>query len=222
MYAENPYRWGTEKLLNELMIACGRVGVSNSGLVISLAGGDDLSNVYYLRGVVEARIDQVMPPFHQSDRVKAKKNPLAPLRDNRGYHHERELVGIFTVSKVFYYGEGRWEINFRETTEATARLDHEYGEDGSRSRYVPLGFRAEDFELHVPLEGIHRAILNIYAAYSFKREAPTHLSCWLNLPLEDTLAALRFLAEAGYLKEIDPWFHIKHEEDKHCYELVTQ
>ena len=217
----------TGKLLSVFMNACARAGVSSSGLVIDLSGSDDLGNAHYLRGVIHARIDRATPPFHPRDRVKAKTPTVTPSPSNNWERDRRprDIKEVLTVAKVFYLGNRGWDVSFRGSAKETADTVIEYEQDGRTTFVFPLHFRTEDFELLVPLEAIHRQVLeHIYwYYYNASRDggwAPTHLSSQLKLPLEDTMRALGYLADASYLKQIDPWFRIQHEEDKHCYEYV--
>ncbi len=145
---ENPYAWDTEKLLSEFMNACARTGISNSGLVISFSAGFDHSQAHYLRGVVRARIDGVKPPIQPGDQVQPKSEAIAPSQSNgwrKSIHHKRALPKTLTVNTVHYFGNGRWEFVFQEINDTTADTESEYDQDGDRSWYVPLQFKAEDF-----------------------------------------------------------------------------
>jgi len=145
---ENPYAWNTEKLLSEFMNACARTGISNSGLVISFSAETDHSRAHYLRGVVLSRIEGVRPPVQPGDQVQPKSEAITPSQSNgwkRSIHHKRALPDVLTVKTVHYFGNDRWELVFREENDATADTESEYDQDGGRSWYVPLRFKAEDF-----------------------------------------------------------------------------
>jgi hypothetical protein len=148
---ENPYEWETQRLLSEFMNACAKAGTSNSGLVISFSAASDLQDAHCLRGVVLARIDGVKPQIKPGDQVKpVQDNDINPAPSN-GYNSSRsrarKLPDVLTVESVRYMGGDRWELVFKERNDATCDTDSEYAEDGGRTWYVPLRFRAEDFEL---------------------------------------------------------------------------
>ena len=149
---ENPYEWSTDQLLSEFMNACGRTGFSNSGLVISFTAGDDRSRAYYLRSVVHARIDQAIPPIKSGDQVLPKERLIAPLPVKYEYGKERELPKLLTVAVVRYKGNGQWTVTFVEQNDATAYKDQDDDGDRVHKFYVPLQFKAEDFEVLTPVK----------------------------------------------------------------------
>jgi len=144
---ENPYEWDDEQLLREFANACGRAGVSNSGLVISFCAGDDNTRKAYLWTVLEARLAGVKPPFSPGQQIKptGKKTAPSPIGNGFGPQLSRSLPTILTVASIWYYN-GRWDIQLKELDESTARWD----DNGERRWLVPLRFRAEDFEVLVP------------------------------------------------------------------------
>lgn len=144
---ENPYAWSTEELLSRFMNACGRAGFSGSGLVVTFTEGEDRARAHYLRGVVHACIDRVSSPFEPGVKVQPAKKMVAPSSSNdwRRTGRERMLPGTLTVKTVYYFGKNRWELTFREENDATCYKDSEYDQDGGRSWFVPLRFKAEDF-----------------------------------------------------------------------------
>ncbi|GEM_PF-4718381 len=145
----NPYALETDRLLDEFMRATARAGVSRSGLAIIIGGDDSLEYAHYLKGVVRARIDDVQPPIQPGAQVKPTAQLTAPAQSNdwKRSKHERELPPVMTVDQVYYLGENTWNVTFRERTATTA--DGDWDEDG-RIHYIPLRFRASDFEILVP------------------------------------------------------------------------
>jgi hypothetical protein len=143
---ENPYSWSTGKLLDEFMNACAHAGVSGSGLVISFSGDSDHSKAHYLRSVLCARLDRFEPPIKPGDKVQSRARKVTPLPRNGYTRNPRELPKTLTVEKVYYFG-GNWRLEFLEKDESTADQDGVYAEDGGDWWWIPLMFKAEDFEL---------------------------------------------------------------------------
>jgi hypothetical protein len=145
---ENPYLWTTEKLLDKFMNACARAGVSNSGFVISFSSGSDLGNAHYLRSVLSARLNRVEPPAHPGAKVQPRSESVAPSHSNgwKRSNHPRPLPEVLTIDRVYYKGGNSWEFQFVERSYATADRDGVYAEDGGESWWIPLNFKAGDFQ----------------------------------------------------------------------------
>ena len=61
-----------EELLNRYTNVCARLGVSNSGLVISFGGTHLYDEMLYLRGVLIAKYNGLTPPFKRGDEIRPK------------------------------------------------------------------------------------------------------------------------------------------------------
>ena len=143
---ENPYSWDTRRLLNEFMDACGRAGFSGSGLVISFSAESDLSYAHYLQGVILARVERVEPPLKPGDEVSPREAVTAPSGNGwKRSSSPRKLLKQLTVREVHYLGDNKWLVKFQEMNDQTCDTENEYDQDGGRSWYVPLFFKASDF-----------------------------------------------------------------------------
>ena len=81
------------------------------GHVISFSAGSDRSRAHYLRSVVEARIDQAVPPIKPGDKVRPKEKLIAPVPVLRfEFGKERELPKLLTVAVVYYKGKDRKSV----------------------------------------------------------------------------------------------------------------
>lgn len=96
-----------EVLLDRLIQASARAGVSGSGLVISASTGHDALFVQYLRGAVLARLEGVTPPFKPQDRVRAQSTVYGCGQKTIKQDE------VLTVERVFY-GRGHWTLEFKE------------------------------------------------------------------------------------------------------------
>ena len=104
------YDMSNEELLGAFMNACGRAGLSNSGMCISASAGDDLTEAHYFRGVVLAGLEGVKPPFKPGEKVHSPEK-VWPVRP--AYSPSIEKGAVFTIERVHYKGKGEgWFLSF--------------------------------------------------------------------------------------------------------------
>lgn len=143
---ENPYSWSNERLVGEFAHACRRAGVSGSGVVVSFSTESDASKASYLRGVLNARLDGVTPPFSPGQIIQPKQSETKPSgNDWRRSNRARVLQDKLTVDKVYYLGKQKWLLNFREWNKSTADEERVMYEDGVEITWHPLNFDPNDF-----------------------------------------------------------------------------
>lgn len=144
----NPYALSDERLISEFASACRRSGFSNSGLVISFSAGSDASYASYLESVLLARLQRETPPFQPGQVVAPKEMETKPF--NNGWKrssHPRQLPEKLTVERVYYLGNQKWLLRFKEWTEATADKESVMEQDGVDTTWHPLNFDPNDFRI---------------------------------------------------------------------------
>ncbi len=105
------YEQDNIQLLDRLINASAKAGVSQSGLIFSPMTNIDVLNLAYLKGVVLARLEGVKPPFSPQTKVEVPEGQTA-----RGVCEQEVLEPLtrLTVERVFYLGGGNWGFQFRE------------------------------------------------------------------------------------------------------------
>ncbi len=111
MSEKTAYEASNKELIERLMKACARAGVSNSGLCFDPGAGVDIAQMLYLKGAVLARIERQKPLFKPGARVVLKDGVSAEAKDwYAGVRLSRDKT--YTIYRVWY--DDNWFLSFTE------------------------------------------------------------------------------------------------------------
>jgi hypothetical protein len=118
----SPFDMEALELVNRFMNACAEAGISRSGLCIDVAAGIKLRKAHLLKAAVLARIEGATPPFKTGDKVKVAQNQCFSAKAEGWKGARVEPRMILTVNGIFYEGNGKWLLDFKEIPHETGSL----------------------------------------------------------------------------------------------------